>query len=81
MRCLACNRGLNDRESVRKYATTGTFVDLCNRCFSFVAEDIPDVDDGVDSENGPYVEVDETEAFPGEEYPELGQYQDDPESR
>lgn len=81
MRCLACNRGLNDRESVRKYASTGSFVDLCNKCFSHVAEDIPDVDDGVDGVNGPYVEVDETETFTGEEYTELGQYQDDTDSR
>lgn len=48
MHCLACDRKLNDRESVRKYASTGTFVDLCNRCFVHVAEDIPDVDDGMD---------------------------------
>jgi hypothetical protein len=39
---------LYDRESVRKYASTGTFVDLCNRCFSFVADEIPDIDDGLD---------------------------------
>jgi hypothetical protein len=44
MRCLSCDRKLSDRESTRKYASSGTFVDLCNRCFSDVAEDIPDID-------------------------------------
>jgi hypothetical protein len=44
MRCLACDKRLNDRESTRKYASSGTFVDLCNRCFSTIAEDIPDIE-------------------------------------
>lgn len=44
MRCLACNCQLNDHEATRKYATSGTFVDLCDRCFSEVAEDIPTLD-------------------------------------
>lgn len=49
MRCLSCDKRLNDRESTRKYSSSGTFVDLCNRCFSEVAEDIPDIDGtGVD---------------------------------
>jgi len=43
MRCLACNKLLNDRESTRKYSTSGTFIDLCDHCFSFVSDDIPDV--------------------------------------
>lgn len=44
MRCLACDKRLNDRESTRKYASSGTFVDLCDRCFSTISEDVPDVD-------------------------------------
>lgn len=48
MRCLACNKGLNSRESTRKYASSGTYIDLCDRCFSYVAEEIPDVSDGID---------------------------------
>jgi len=48
MKCLACDRRLSDRESVRKYSSSGTFVDLCNRCFSEVAEDIPDIDEGTE---------------------------------
>lgn len=46
MRCLACDKRLNDRESVRKYSSSGGFVDLCNGCFKTVAEDIPDIEEG-----------------------------------
>ncbi len=49
MRCLACNRKLNDYERTRKYASSGAFVDLCNGCFSEVSDDIPDLEgDGFD---------------------------------
>jgi hypothetical protein len=49
MRCLSCDRKLSDYESTRKYASSGSFVDLCNRCFSEVSEDIPDIEgDGFD---------------------------------
>lgn len=44
MRCLSCNNRLNNRESTRKYASSGTFVDLCDRCFSTVSADIPDLE-------------------------------------
>jgi len=44
MRCLSCDRKLSDYESTRKYASSGTFVDLCNRCFAEIAEDIPDIE-------------------------------------
>jgi hypothetical protein len=40
MRCLACNKALNDFESTRKSATTGEYVDLCNSCFHNVEQDI-----------------------------------------
>lgn len=44
MRCLACDKRLNDRESTRKYSSSGTFVDLCDRCFSTISDDVPDVE-------------------------------------
>lgn len=44
MRCLACNVLLNDNEATRKYANTHTFIDLCDHCFSTVADDIPYID-------------------------------------
>jgi hypothetical protein len=43
MRCLACNKALNDFESTRKSATTGEYVDLCNHCFHNVEQDIESV--------------------------------------
>jgi hypothetical protein len=46
MRCLSCDKRLNDRESVRKYSSSGTFVDLCDRCFATVSDDIPDIEEG-----------------------------------
>lgn len=45
MRCRACNAKLNDKEATRKYASAPTvFIDLCNHCFSTVADDIPDLE-------------------------------------
>jgi len=43
MRCLACNKALNDFESTRKSATTGEYVDLCNHCFHNVEQDIESI--------------------------------------
>lgn len=43
MRCIACNKNLNDFESTRKSATTGEYVDLCNHCFHNVEQDIESV--------------------------------------
>ena len=43
MRCLSCDRRLNDRESVRRYASSGDFIDLCDRCFSYISEEVPDI--------------------------------------
>ncbi len=44
MRCLSCNKQLNDKEATRKYASVGSFIDLCDGCFSHVADDIPSID-------------------------------------
>jgi len=40
MRCVACNKALNDYESTRKSATTGEYLDLCNSCFHAIDQDI-----------------------------------------
>jgi hypothetical protein len=40
MRCLACNCALTDYEATRKSVVTGQFIDLCNRCFSSVSDDL-----------------------------------------
>lgn len=44
MRCLSCNCQLTDKEATRKYATSGTFIDLCDDCFSPVADEIPHIE-------------------------------------
>ena len=40
MRCVACNKALNDYESTRKSATTGEYLDLCNGCFHAIDQDV-----------------------------------------
>lgn len=32
MRCQCCNRNLSDFESTLKSATTGQYLDICNKC-------------------------------------------------
>lgn len=39
MRCKACNKELSDFESTRKGFESGEYIDLCNECFSTVADD------------------------------------------
>lgn len=40
MRCLSCNWILSDFEATRKAAFSGEFVDLCNRCYDTIREDL-----------------------------------------
>ena len=40
MRCAACNVILNNQEATRKFANSGQFVDLCNKCFNTIADDV-----------------------------------------
>ena len=40
MRCCACDRNLNNFESTRKNKTTGDYLDLCNKCYSTVQQDL-----------------------------------------
>lgn len=44
MRCRACDRRLNDYESTRKSSNTGDYIDLCNRCFATISDDIATTD-------------------------------------
>lgn len=54
MRCLSCNKLLSDHEATRKYATSGTFVDLCNGCFEHVESDIPVIDGKGENDSDDY---------------------------
>lgn len=40
MRCLSCNVVLTDKEATRKYASSATYVDLCDHCFTEISDDI-----------------------------------------
>lgn len=40
MRCVACNAQLTDFEATRKSSETEEFLDLCNHCYSSVANEI-----------------------------------------
>lgn len=44
MRCLSCDCILTDYESTRKSAHTNQYLDLCNRCFSFIEDDLDTID-------------------------------------
>lgn len=44
MRCLSCNCVLTDKEATRKYASSGTFIDLCDSCFDPVEDQIPSIE-------------------------------------
>jgi hypothetical protein len=48
MRCRACNKQLNDNESVYKEKETGQYLDMCNGCRrkSYISYSL-DVDDDV----------------------------------
>lgn len=41
MRCQCCNKNLSDRESTRKGVNTGEYLDMCDNCFSTVADEFP----------------------------------------
>lgn len=41
MRCICCDRRLSDKESTRKGVNTGEYLDMCDGCFSTVADDFP----------------------------------------
>lgn len=40
MRCYCCDRALSDFESTRKSATTGEFLDMCNKCYATIKDDL-----------------------------------------
>lgn len=44
MHCVCCDRLLNDFESTRKSATTGEYLDMCNKCFGHVQDALETID-------------------------------------
>lgn len=43
MRCLSCDKNLNDKESTRKSIVTGEYLDLCDPCFSTISDEVQTV--------------------------------------
>lgn len=41
MRCVSCDCGLNDTEVRRKGLFSREYVDLCDKCFETIADDVP----------------------------------------
>lgn len=39
MRCIACDKILTDYELTKKFSGSGEFVDMCNECSRFLADD------------------------------------------
>lgn len=60
MRCYCCNKMLSDFEATRKSVKTNEYLDMCNKCYNTISEDLltyerndlydeqEDGDDGVD---------------------------------
>lgn len=40
MRCLSCNCILSDFESTRKSVNTNSYIDMCNRCYYTISDDV-----------------------------------------
>jgi hypothetical protein len=40
MRCQCCDKNLNDFESTRKSVSTGEYLDMCNKCYSTISDDL-----------------------------------------
>lgn len=44
MRCYCCNKLLSSFESTRKSATTGEYLDMCNKCYGTIKNDMPSLE-------------------------------------
>jgi hypothetical protein len=53
MRCAACNNILSTSESVRRFKSSGDFVDLCNKCLSTISEEVETIE-GIASDEEEY---------------------------
>ena len=56
-RCYACDCNLSDYESTRKSKVTGEYLDLCDTCFSEVADVFQEVEDNLDLKDTEEIET------------------------
>lgn len=40
MRCICCDKNLSDFESTRKSVTTNEYIDMCNKCYLTIKDDL-----------------------------------------
>ena len=40
MRCYCCDKNLSDFESTRKSVTSGDYLDMCNKCYGTIKDDL-----------------------------------------
>jgi hypothetical protein len=40
MRCYCCDKILSDFESTRKSVVTGDYLDMCNKCYSTIKDEL-----------------------------------------
>tara|TARA_R110000822_G_scaffold86028_2_gene200786 strand:- start:2865 stop:3047 length:183 start_codon:yes stop_codon:yes gene_type:complete len=45
---VACDRNLSDFESTRKSRETGEYLDLCNKCFNEIQNDLDEIQERED---------------------------------
>lgn len=50
MKCSCCDVILTTAESVRKFKSSGEYVDMCNKCLSTISDDVVVVDGAASDE-------------------------------
>lgn len=40
MRCYCCNKMLSDFEATRKSVNTGEYLDMCNKCYATIKDEL-----------------------------------------
>lgn len=66
MRCYCCNKILSDFEATRKSIKTNEYLDMCNKCYNTISEDLltyerSDLyDEAEDSDEGTMVDYEYT---------------------
>lgn len=44
MRCVCCDKALNDFEATRKSTITNEYLDMCNKCYLTIARQVPSLE-------------------------------------
>ena len=51
MKCSCCDVILSTRESVRKFQSSGEYVDMCDKCLSTISDDVAVIEGKADDED------------------------------